>query len=147
MIPIYIINKRISIYPYEVNKNYEYDFKQTKAEIINLNLKNGKTNLASKKFNKNYTAFLKVNVDAKIMGNFFQPTISIKVGKECFTQNVEHGAKGIRYLNITPVNLSDEEDLLIEGEYVSFMTKRFNLSFLKTTAYTIQFFLLKFLNI
>lgn len=117
-IPIYIIQKRSSIYPYDVSKNYEYNFRQSNAIINELNLKNGRVSLA-KHDNTNPTAFLRVNINTTFMGKFFQPSIEISDGKLSFTQYFEHGAQGIRYINISPLISKDAVEIRLEGKHVS----------------------------
>jgi len=126
--PIYIIKNRSSIYPYKVSKNYEYNFNQTNANIIDLNLKNRMVSLP-KYANKNQTAFLKININTTFIGSFFQPSIKIIAGNLSFTQYFEHGAKGIRYLNITPLISKGEVDIKLEGKHISIDNQTLQLVF------------------
>ncbi len=117
-VSIYVIKNRISIYPYEVSDNYDYDFHQSNTDITDLDLKNGKVSLAEHD-NINQTAFLKINIDTTFMGKYFQPGIEIIAEKRSLIHHFEHGAKGVRYLNISPLLSKDEAEIRLEGKYVS----------------------------
>jgi len=118
IVPIYIIKKRNSIYPYKVSMDYIYSFNQTNAYITRLSLKNGRVDLPKDK-NKYQTAFLKVNVDSVLMGKYIQPSIEIIAGKSSVTQYIEHGAKGVRYLNLSSLLSKNETEIRLKGNYVS----------------------------
>ena len=113
-----IIKKRSSIYPYEVDKDYEYNFHQTNANITDLNLKDGKISF-DKLDNTNQSAFLRININTTFMGKYFQPSVEINTGKSSFTQYFEHGAKGIRYINISPLQAQEKIEIKFEGKNVS----------------------------
>lgn len=115
---IFIMIKRTSIYPYEVDRSHEYSFHQSNANITNLNLRKGKVTLP-KKYHTHQTAFLKVTVDTAFMGKYFLPSIEIMSGESSFTQYLEHGAKGVRYLNINPLMSEKETELRLEGNHLS----------------------------
>ena len=115
---IFIVNKRSSIYPYDVNQDYEYFFHQTNAtSITNLNLKNGNVVLPKKR-SIAQTAFLKLNVETSFLGKYLLPHIEI-IGKSSFTQYFEHGAKGVRYLNISQLMAENQAELRLEGNHIT----------------------------
>ncbi len=116
--PLYIIKKQSSIYPYPVKKNYEYDFRDTNATISYLNLKNGKISLP-KLDNPNQSAFLKVNVSTTFYEKFLQPIIVINAGKLSSTEYFEHGAKGIRYINLTPLLSKEATEINLKTQHIS----------------------------
>jgi len=114
---IYILIKRTSIYSYEVEEDYKYSFNKTAANITNLNLKNGKITLPEKQAS-NQSTFLKVNIQTTFMGKYLLPSILMKGEKSSFTQYVEHGAKGIRYLNVSSLMDKKETLLRLQGNHV-----------------------------
>lgn len=116
---VYFLSIRASIYPYDVTQDYIYNFNQTNAEIINLELKNGRVDLSAKHPMAHHTAILKVNIDTTFMGRYLQPSIDLIVGKRSLTQYVELGAHGIRYLNLSALNLKDKSSLKLQGKHVS----------------------------
>lgn len=95
-----VTKARKSMYRYDVSQNYMYDMNESKANIINLESKDGKIRLGKNDYSKSST-FLKVSIETTLMGKYFQPSIELKVGETSFTQYFEYGAKGIRYLNIS----------------------------------------------
>jgi hypothetical protein len=116
--PLYVIKKQSSIYPYPVKKNYEYDFRDTNATISYLNLQNGKVSLP-KLDNPNQTAFLKVNVSTTFYEKYLLPSIVISAGKISSTEYFEHGAKGIRYLNMTPFLSKETTEINLQSQHIS----------------------------
>lgn len=115
----YILNIRASIYPYDVTKDYIYDFSQTDATVIHLKLKKGKIDLSTKHPGANHTAFLKVDVKTTLLGHYFQPSIDVAGGQESLTQYVEYGADGIRYVNISPLNFNNKPSIKLYGKHIS----------------------------
>jgi len=116
--PIYILNKRASIYSYETDRSYEYSFDQNNAKIVSLSFKNGKVVVPGFD-NSHQTAFLKVKVDTTLIGGYFQPCIKISGKESSFTQYLEHGAKGIRYLNISPLLSKTKSEIRLAGNHVA----------------------------
>ncbi len=113
---LYIINARMSAYPYNTALDYNYDFSGTSAKRVNLQLKGGKFTLPTI-IDPNYSVFLKIDISSTVMGNFFQPKailtanleLKLKSGlvnrpkKIAISEYFENGAKGIRYINISPL--------------------------------------------
>ena len=62
---VFIVHKQSSIYPYEVNKNYTYNFKQSSAQIIDLPLLDQQFKLNKQK-NFHQTAFVKININTSL---------------------------------------------------------------------------------
>lgn len=113
----YILNIRASMYPYDVTKDYIYHFNQTDAAIIQLKVIKGVIDLPAP--GENPTAFLQVNVKTTPLGHYLQPSIDIGGGKQSLTQYIEHGAKGIRYVNISPLIVENASSIKLEGKHVS----------------------------
>jgi len=116
--PLYIIKKQSSIYPYSVKKNYEYNFRDTEATISFVNLKNGKVSMP-KLDNLNQSAFLKVNVSSTVYEKYLQPSIVMSAGKLSSTEYIEHGAKGIRYFNLTQLLSKEGVEINLEARHIS----------------------------
>ena len=116
-VSIYILIKRTSIYSYEVGEDYKYSFNKADANITNLNFKNGKIALPEKQ-DSNQSTFLKVNIQTTFMGKYLLPSILMAGEKSSLTQYIEHGAKGIRYLNISSFMDKKETLLNLQGNHV-----------------------------
>ncbi|MBF0228400.1 MAG: PIG-L family deacetylase [Desulfamplus sp.] len=145
---IYVMNARMSAYPYDTTLDYHYDFRGTDANIVDLKLKNGKftlppfTSLPFKSTDDLYSAFIKIEINTTFMGKFFQPeanlTAALRINPELATgkantlekltisEYFENGAKGVRYINISRlVALSQSKvdstlDIEIKGKCVLF---------------------------
>lgn len=98
---LYIMNVRLSAYPYDTSMDYNYDFHGTDGEIIDLYMKDGKLKLPIL-HDSNYSLFLKIDISTTFMGRFFQPEVRLSADKVSFSDYFENGAKGIRYINISP---------------------------------------------
>ena len=116
--PLYLFKKRSSLYPYEVSRDYKYEFRGTEAQITELRLINAKVNVANRG-NTNQTAFLRVNVNSTFVGKYFQPSIEITGATTSIVEYVEHGAKGVRYLNISSLLSRDGGAIRLKGRHVS----------------------------
>jgi len=53
------------------------------------------------------------------MGKYFQPSINIVSENLSFTQYFEHGAEGVRYLNLSSFPFKDTGNIRFEGNYIS----------------------------
>ncbi len=113
-----ITNNRAKIYPYNIQKDYIYDFNQTNARIVDLKYIDGKIKLPKDDY-ANKTAFLKVNVETMFLSKYFQPSIDLKVGQRSITEYFEHSGKGIRYINISSLMGEGKIEITLIGKYIS----------------------------
>ena len=107
---------RSSLYTYETRRDYAYDFRGTEATIAELSLQRGRL-LLPRGYGGNLTAFLKVEVDSSWRGRFFQPCIEIAGRNRAVIQYLEHGASGIRYLNISSLPPDESGGLTLTGTH------------------------------
>jgi len=119
VLTVYTINKQTSIYPYDVKHDYDYEFNKSSATITDLDIANSQIILPDSALQEGHSVFLKVNVASSIIGNYIQPSISVVAGGVSFTQYFEHGAEGVRYLNLSSFPFKDTEKIRIEGDYIS----------------------------
>ena len=118
IVSVYILIKRTSIYSYDVAEDYEYSFDKTDANITKLKFESGEITLPGK-HNLNQSAFLEITIETTFVGKYLLPSIKMTDGKSSFTQYVEHGAKGIRYLNISSLMGDKETQLKLYGNHVA----------------------------
>lgn len=116
--PVYILNRRASIYPYDVTQNYEYDFSASNAVITQLDLTKGKLTLPGFDGSRQ-SSFIKLDTKATLLGKYYEPSLTLTSGQESYTQFFERGAKGFRYLNISPLVSQVGTEIEIEGKYIS----------------------------
>lgn len=107
---LYIMNVRASAYPYNTEMDYNYHFNGTDAKVVDSYLKNGKLKLPFMN-GSGYSIFLKIDITTTLVGQFFQPEARLSANRLSIYEYFENGAKGIRYINITPLISSD----MVEG--------------------------------
>lgn len=107
---------RSSIYTYETRRDYAYDFRGAAATVAELPLRKGRVQLP-RGVDGSLTAFLKVDVDSSWRGRFFQPCIEIAGKNRSVIQYLEHGASGIRYLNISSLPPDESGGLRLTGRH------------------------------
>lgn len=109
---------RSSLYTYETRRDDVYDFRGTEATVAELPLRKGRVQLP-RGVDGSLTAFLKVDVDSSWRGRFFQPRIEIAGKNRTVIQYLEHGAAGIRYLNISSLAPDEAGGLTLTGTYAA----------------------------
>ncbi|WP_201523723.1 PIG-L family deacetylase [Aliarcobacter butzleri] len=93
MILFILINSRKRMYKYNQRQDYCYDLKNPKIfNIENINLK---------EFNKNETLILKLTIKSNILSKLFTPYIKVSLENKVEKTFFEHGAAGIRYIDIS----------------------------------------------
>ncbi|WP_373499435.1 PIG-L deacetylase family protein [Desulfococcus sp.] len=115
---VWAVRARSSMYAYDTRRDHVYDFRRSGAIVTDLPLRDGRVVL-SRRHGSDHTAFLKVDVDAAWSGRLFQPRIVIAGEKRSVTQYLEHGAAGIRYLNISSLPPDSAGGLTLRGKYAA----------------------------
>lgn len=116
--PLYVLKKQSSIYPYPVTKDYEYSFQSTQATISDVTIKGGRFRLDNIE-DPRQSAFLKVKVHTGILDKLLQPGIKLSGGGISSTEYFEHGADGIRYLNLTPFVTKGISNIVLKEKHIS----------------------------
>lgn len=127
---VYVFYSRISIYNYDTTKDYQYNFNQSTVKKIKFHVTDGKLNLPKTNLN-HQTAFIKIKVNTSFLGEFFQPSIKIVSKNKQITHYFEHGAKGIRYLNISGILKPDIQTLNITGNRIKINDQKIELFLFK----------------
>jgi len=126
----FVLYSRISIYNYDTSKDYQYNFNQKSVKKIELYITDNKITLPIANFN-NQTAFIKLKVNTSLLGKFFQPSIKITTSNKQVTHYFEHGAEGIRYLNISDILESNIQTLNITGNRIKIDDQKIELFLFK----------------
>lgn len=121
--------ERNAIYRYDVKKDYIYDFSHAHPVKINYQLRDGKVHIKSRGTHWD-AVFLKVRLKTTLLGHFFDPKVFIKVDGSKSTQTVERGAEGIRYLNLSNLNLHGGATISISGDHVKIKDQQVTLIYL-----------------
>ncbi len=114
---VYVTAKTSSMYPYDVSRSYEYDFSESAAHLVELDLRNGRVSINGSNAT-GQSAFLGVSVATGFLGKYLQPSLEIKSDDLTVTQYFEHRAKGVRYLNISQFLCDREVEIRLEGKHV-----------------------------
>lgn len=114
----FIYFSRAALYNYDVTADHVYDFTNKQATITSLVLKSSTLKLPQK-IPTRRSSFLKVRVNSTLMGNIYRPFFEISDGISTEVEYFEHGAAGIRYLNISKFVENGATDLNINGYNVS----------------------------
>ena len=115
----YILLKRSSIYPYQVDNDYKYSFTHSSAKTIDLKLKEGIILLPQNLDYTQQTFFIKIDLNTTFLGRYLLPSVKISDNNKTVTQYFEHGAKGIRYLNVSALFNNKTTQLTIKGKHIS----------------------------
>ncbi len=88
-------------YPYNVTRDYQYDFSKSDSQIINIKIVNNSINIRNINFDDK-SIFLKLQVQASIfLGSIFTPYIHASSAGIHSSTALEKNASGIRYINLS----------------------------------------------
>ena len=116
---LYSIYRHASRYPYDVTKDYLYSFADKDAVTHTVSVKNSRIIPDFTIPDHNSTLFLKLHVQSTLPGKYLQPVLTVTLGGKSVTEYLEPGAKGIRYINISPLEIKHGSALTLRGKYLS----------------------------
>ena len=108
----------MSMYPYEVDNSYAYDFNNSNTAFSKVEMNNGHFTLQASDTPR--TVLLQIDLKPSWLGKIFQPYIEIKSKTALNRQYFEYGAGGTRYINLTPFGGETEQQIELAAENVSF---------------------------
>ncbi len=111
----FLLVSRSMLYNYDVSADHVYDFSNKNARITKLNIENGQVTLPAMT-GTNLSTFLKVSVDGSLISNMLRPSLVMNTGLGSEVQFFEHGASGIRYLNISKLVGTEDQLLTVSGK-------------------------------
>ncbi|MDY7394015.1 PIG-L family deacetylase [Aureibaculum sp. 2210JD6-5] len=127
LISIYfVIHYRTSIYNYEVNLNYQYDFSNSQATKFDIYVVNNKMFLPNLE-NKNVTAFVKIEISGTFLSKIFKPSVDLITTQDTITNYFEYNLKGIRYINISELIASGVKEIDLVGNHIKIKDKKVEL--------------------
>ncbi len=115
---MFVFFTRSALYPYDVRADYQYDFAGSQLILTELEIADGVINVPEE-LATNRTSFLKVSIDSSLWGNFVQPSVDIYTDKDTQTQYFEHGAAGVRYLNVSNLISVGVQRISLSGNNLS----------------------------
>ncbi len=113
----FLLISRSMLYNYDVFADYEYSFSAEDAFITSLVLEDGIVEIPALS-RSDISSFLKVRVNGSSLSRMIRPSITMKSGDRTEVQYFEHGAFGIRYLNITNLLGGSDSTLSFEGAHI-----------------------------
>ena len=115
------INTRVSSYQhllhYQPDQDYRYDFSQTEARRVPVEV--DEQGFIWPVLEHGWdTAFLELNLQSDLLGALYDPYIEVSHGALKFPQFFERRAKGVRYVNLSPLasaHLTAGQQVELEG--------------------------------
>lgn len=120
-----------SPYRYDPKNDYQYTFGNSNFVVNIISIKNAMISLKDQKIEKDSSIFLKLSVESSKLGKYFTPRIVVQHKKKTYEHTLEPDAKGIRYLNLSDINLSKESSITLDGQYLSIKDQNATLIFFK----------------
>jgi len=125
---IHKVNKKIlemqskeyhSPYRYNPTDDYQYTFGNSKFTAISINIKDSIIDLRNLPIVKNHTIFLKIIINSMELGEYFTPKVTLHYKNKIYQHVLEPGAKGIRYLNLSNLNLTQNTKIKLHGKHIT----------------------------
>src|SRR5712664_2494132 len=111
---VHALRVRKSLYFYDVKADSVYDFSRTPAREIGAQIHNGKL-LLPPKARPGDSIFAAVRISATPLGHWFEPRLEIDASGQQLTQAFERGGAGLRYINLSSLDVSRETAVRLDG--------------------------------
>jgi LmbE family N-acetylglucosaminyl deacetylase len=111
------VRVRKSLYLYDIKADSVYDFSRTGAREIVAQVNNGKLPLPPKA-RPGDSIFVAVRIRATLFGHWFEPRLEIDAEGQQLTQAFERGGAGLRYLNLSSLDVSRETTVRLDGKFL-----------------------------
>jgi LmbE family N-acetylglucosaminyl deacetylase len=109
--------KRLFAYRYDVRQDADYDFARARPTRIHARIKGGRLEVPARLASQN-TVLLALRIDSTILGHWFEPRVDIESQAGRFRQAFERGGSGLRYVNLSPLDLRSQNSLHLHGRFV-----------------------------
>ncbi len=124
-----LVDTRSEMYPYDVHKDYSYQFDHSHAVFSSVPLENGRLQLPNAE--GSFALYMKAEVTSSWLGKLFQPFLEIESKGVSSRQYFEYGAEGERYINLTPFVEKQSAEVNLKGHHVAIKSKNIELIALK----------------
>jgi LmbE family N-acetylglucosaminyl deacetylase len=114
---VHAVRVRRSLYFYDVKADSIYDFSRTRAREISVQLNSGEL-LLPPQAQPGDSIFAAVRIRATFWGHWFEPSVVITAGDQQLTQTFERGAVGVRYINLSPLDVSGATAVQLDGKFL-----------------------------
>jgi LmbE family N-acetylglucosaminyl deacetylase len=112
-----ILRQRAANYHYDVTRDAHYDFGRAALSRSVGALQNGRL-VVPPKPHATDALFAAVRVQSTLLGRWFEPRVEIDSGRETFTQAIERGGSGLRYINLSALDLPVETSIRLVGKHL-----------------------------
>jgi len=111
--------KKIDPYKYDTKRDYLYDFSKTESKKYSLDISDNSIDIEDIDISKNSTIFLKLKIKTTDLGQYFEPSIETKTAHSSSIHRFEPMANGIRYLNLSDLDIKEGDEIKLSGSYIT----------------------------
>src|ERR1700722_15302550 len=109
---------RKSLYFYNVHADANYDFSRARARETCVQIRGGNLLLAPKA-RSDEAIFAAITIRATLLGHWFEPQLTIDAGGGTrMTQAFERGGAGLRYVNLSSLEVRQETAIRLSGNFL-----------------------------
>ena len=128
---VHALRVRKSLYFYDVKADSVYDFSRTRAREIGAQMHNGRL-LLPPKARPDDSVFAAVRIGATLLGHWFEPRLEIAASGQQLTQAFERGGAGLRYINLSSLDLSRETAVRLDGKFLHIAAQAVSLYYISS---------------
>jgi LmbE family N-acetylglucosaminyl deacetylase len=122
-------HERLSAYRYDVRQDANYDFTRARPTRVRARMKGGHLDVPARLRSQN-TVLLELRLDSTLLGRWFEPHVDIESTAGHFTQAFERGGSGLRYINLSTLDLSSPASIQMRGKYLQIRDQDVTLDYL-----------------
>jgi hypothetical protein len=126
-----VARERVAAYHYDVTRDAHYDFARARVSRITGQLQNGQL-VIPPKVRPSDVLLLAVRVRSTLLGHWFEPHLEIQAGGGKFSQAFERGGSGLRYINLSQLDLSRKTSIRLGGKYLDISDQKVDLFYLQS---------------
>src|SRR5215470_18082810 len=108
---------RKSLYSHDVKADSAFDFARTGAREIRAQVRDGKLLLPVKAAPAD-AIFAAVRIRSTLLGRWFEPRLEVVAEGQRVTQAFERGGAGLRYLNLSSLDVSRDTTVRLDGKFL-----------------------------
>lgn len=106
------------LYNYDVKADHAYDFTDKEATIIPIEISGNSLTLPAYS-GPGQSSFLKVNIEATLLSRLIRPSLELLGNSGYEIQYFEHGAGGVRYINVSNLIEATTNEIILEENLLS----------------------------
>ena len=122
-------HRRLAAYHYNVRQDVNYDFSRAQATRLQARIEDGHLDVPARAPSQ-HTVLLEVRIAPTLLGYWFEPHIDIESKAGHFTQALERGGAGLRYINLSGLDLQSASSIQVHGRYLKIRDQDVTLDYL-----------------